>query len=203
MLSMVKGCKVHDPALLHEGYRRTETGYLANVNAENIQTLVERFIALQDEWVFLILEVPTNAKDEVEIRPGVFEAPHMDVYYLDGLSKSAAIELVRIFAELFIHDGMSRFGIGSHSGNNEIIVDFYNVVTIYTKTPEQYSGLFESLSIMEATELKTAWYYFTEETPGECCSIYDQGRDIYDAVDCLKQNGLYFAERREKFIQQI
>lgn len=199
MLNMVKGCKVHDPALLHESYQRTETGYAANVNAEKIQALVERFITLQDQWVFLILEVPTNAKDEVEIRPGVVEALHMDVYYLDGLSKDAAIELLRIFGELFIHDGMSRFGIGSHSGNNEIMLNAYNVVTIYTKTPEQYDGMFESLGITEVAELKTAWDYFTSETPGECFRIHDQGRDIYDAVDCLKQNGLYFAERRVKY----
>lgn len=198
MLHMVKGCKVHDPALLHEGYQRTETGYAANVNAEKIQTLVERFITLQDEWVFLILEVPTNVKDEVEIRPGEVEALHMDVYYMDGLSKEAAIKLLRFFGELFVHDGMSRFGIGSHNGNNEIMLNSYNVATIYTQTPEQYDGMFEGLGITEVAELKTAWDYFTSETPGECYRIYDQGRDIYDVVDYLKQNGLYFAERREK-----
>lgn len=199
MLNMVKGCKVHDPTLLYEDYQRTETGYVANVNAEKIQTLVERFIALQDEWVFLILEVPTNAKDEVEIRPGVVEALHMDVYYLDGLTKESAISLLHTFGPLFIHDGMCKFGFGSHSGNNEIVQDRYNVVTIYTKTPEQYDGMFESLGITEVAELKTAWDFFTHDTPGECCMVPYREKDIYEIVEHLKQYGLYFAERREKF----
>ena len=199
MLNMVKGCKVHDPALLHEGYQRTETGYAANVNAEKIQTLVEQFIALQDEWVFLILEVPTNAKDEVEIRPGVVEALHMDVYYLDGLTKESAISLLHTFGPLFIHDGMCKFGFGSHSRNNEIVQCLYNVVKIYTKTPEQYDGMFESLGITEVAELKTAWDFFTHDTPGECCAVTYQEKDIYEITEHLKKHGLYFAERREKF----
>lgn len=198
MLNMVKGCKVHDPALLHEGYQRTETGYAANVHAQNILPLVERFIALQDEWVFLVLEVPTNANDETPNKDGVVEALHMDVYYLDGLRREDAVELLHTFEELFVHDGMSKFGIGSHSGNNEIMVNAYNVVTIYTKKPQQYRGLFESLEIAEVSQLKTAWDYFTADTPGECYRHYDRGRDIYDAVECLKGIGLYFAERREK-----
>lgn len=197
MLNMVKGCKIHDPSLLQEGYERTETGYEANVNAEKILTLVERFIELQEECVFLILEVPTNLSEEEEIRPGVIEIMHRDVYYMDGLSKEAAIELIRIFAEIFVHDGMSKFGVGCHDGNGEIMLDLYNIVTIYTHTPKRYAGLFESVGIAEVKELKTAWDCITPETPGECCIIYDGGRDIYDAVDCLKQNGLYFAERRE------
>lgn len=199
MLNMVKGCKVYDPSLLCEGYQRTETGYVANLNAENIRPVVEHFISLQDEWIFLILEVPTNARDETAIESGVIAAMHMDVYYLDGLQKDAAIRFFQNFAELFIHDGMSRFGFGSHSGNNEIMVQKYNVATIYTKKPEMYNGMFESHGISEVKDLKTAWNYFTSDTPGECEKVEYRGKDIYEIVEHLKQHGLYFAERREKF----
>lgn len=199
MLNMVKGCKVHDPSLLHEGYQRTETGFIANLSAENIRPVVEHFLSLQDEWVFLILEVPTNAREETQIEPGVFETLHMDVYYLDGLKKDNAIGFLQNFAELLIHDGMSRFGFGSHSGNNEIMVKEYNVATIYTANPERYNGMFESHGIPEAQDLKTAWNYFTADTPGECEKIKCRGKDIYEIVEYLKPYGLYFSERREKF----
>lgn len=199
MLNMVKGCKIHDPSLLYEGYQLTETGYTANVNAENIQSIVEHFISLQDEWVFLILEIPTNAKDETQSEPGVYEGLHVDVFYLDGLKKDVAIQFFRTFAELFIHDGMSRFGFGSHSGNNEIMVNQYNVVTIYTKKPEMYDGMFESHGIFRIDDLKTAWSYFTSETPGECEKVAYRGKDIYEITEYLKQHGLYFAERRDKY----
>lgn len=199
MLNMVKGCKVHDPSLLHESYQRTETGYAANVNAEKIQTIMERFIAVQDGCVFLILEIPTSAKDEAAIQPGVMGALHMDVYYLDGLTKASAISLLHTFGPLFIHDGMCRFGFGSHGGHNEIMQDHYNVVTIYTQTPEQYEGMFESYGIAQVSELRTAWAFFTHDTPGECRKVPYRGKDIYEITEHLKQYGLYFAERREKF----
>jgi len=198
MLEMIKGCRIHDPSLLDEGYQSTETGYAANVNAGKIGGLIEDFIHLQTDRVFLILEVPTNQKDEEEIAPGIVAALHMDVYYLDGLRQEDAIQLLRDFGELFIQDGMIRFGFGSHGGNNEILLDFYNVVTIYTKTPEQYAGMFERHGISRVPELKTAWDLFTHSTPGECSKITVDGRDIYEIVEHLKQYGLYFAERREK-----
>lgn len=198
MLHMVKGCKVHDPSLLHEGYEWDGKYFSANVHAEKIEAVMEHFITLQDGPVFLILEIPTNATDEVEIEPGVFAALHMDVYYLDGLTKESAVSLLHTFGPLFIHDGMCKFGFGAHSGNNEIILDSYNVVTIYTKTPEQYDGMFESHGIPQVSELKTAWIFFTQGTPGECRNIPYREKDIYDIADYLRQFGLYFAERREK-----
>lgn len=196
MLNMVKGCWIPDPSLLEEGYQRTETGFTANVNAEKIQSLVEQFISLQEDWVFLILEVPTNIQDEILNEAGECEVLYKDVFYLDGLQKGDAITTLRNFAELFIHDGMSQFGFGSHRGGNEIMIGKYNVASIYTKTPERYDGLFESHGIPEVSELKTAWNYFTQDTYGECWKVPYRGKDIYDAVEHLKKYGLYFAERR-------
>lgn len=199
MLNMVKGCTIQDPSLLYEGYQHTETGYIANVNAENIQPLFNEFLMRQDDRVFLILEIPTNAGEEKEIAPGVFEALHVDVHYLDGMPKEYAVDFLATFSELLIHDGMCRFGFGVHSGQNEIMRDYYNVVTIYTNKPEMYDGLFETVGISEQKTLKTAWQYFTPETPGECRKIIHKGKDIYEIAEYLKQYGLYFAERREKF----
>ena len=198
MLNMIKGCKIHDPSLLYEGYMLDGDYFTANVNAEKIEALIEHFIQLQTDRIFLILEIPTNAKDEVEIRPGIFEAMHMDVYYMDGMTKESAISFLHTFGPLFIHDGLCKFGFGSHSGNNEMILDYYNVLKIYTKTPHQYDGFFESHNISQTVDLQTAWCFFTNETPGECYTIPYRGKNIYDITEHLKQYGLYFAERREK-----
>jgi len=194
MLNMIKGCRIYDPSVLHEGYEKTETGFVANVNAEKIQSLVERFIMLHDERCFAILEVPTNAKEE----PAPGRCPfHKDVYYLDGLSPTKAVEFLQTFGQWLVHDGLSSFGIGIHSGGNEILVEKYNIVTVYTKTPEKYGGFFEACGIPQTPELKTAWDYFTQDTPGDSFLYEHEGIDIYELIEHLKQYGLYFAERRE------
>ena len=197
MLNMVKGCKVIDPSILFEGYARLESGFVANVNAEKIQPLLESFVKLHNELCFIILEVPTNAKEETALKSGGTQPLHKDVYYLDGLTPERAIEFLNMFGEWFVHDGMTSFGIGIHSGVNEIVIGKYNVVTVYTGTPHRYPGLFEEHGIPQVAELRTAWDYFTSEAPGESFVYSYKRKTVYDLVELLKQYGLYFAERRE------
>ena len=197
MLNMIKGCRISDPSILMEGYERTDTGFAANVNAEKIQPLLENFVKLHNELCFVILEVPTNAKEETVLKSEGTQSLHKDVYYLDGLTPESAVGFLHTFGEWLIHDGMSNFGIGVHSGANEIVVRKYNVVTIYTRMPQKYNGYFESQDIQETADLKTAWDYFTYDTPGESFLYEYRGKNVYDLVEHLKQYGLYFAERRE------
>lgn len=197
MLNMVKGCRINDPSLLYEGYEPTDSGFMANVNADKLQSVFESFILLHNEYCFVILEVPTNAKEESALTSGGTQPFHKDVYYLDGLSPERAVAFLRVYGEWLVHDGMSSFGIGIHSGANEIVLDKYNVVTVYTKTPQKYSGFFEAQGIYEVRDLKTAWDYFTHDKPGDTFLYEYKGKNIYDLVEHLKQYGLYFAERRE------
>jgi len=141
--------------------------------------------------------VPTNRKDEVTLASGGTQSVHKDVYYLDGLTPEQAIEFLRVFGQWFIHDGLSSFGIGIHSGGNEIVFGKYNVVTVYTTTHGMYDDFFEAQGIGEVSNLKTAWDYFTFDTPGDSFIYKYRGKNVYDIVEHLKQYGLYFAERRE------
>ena len=161
MLKMIKGCRNHNPSILYEGYEQTDFGFVANVDADKIQVLYENFVKLHNEICFVILEVPTNAKEESSLRSGGTSPLHKDVFYLDGLTPDLAIEFLRVFGEWLIHDGMSSFGIGIHSGANEIVAGKYNVVTVYTQDKQKYNGFFETLGIQQVSELKTAWDYFT------------------------------------------
>lgn len=197
MLNMVKGCRIQDTSILFEGYERIDSGFMANVNADKIRSLFESFILLHNEYCFVILEVPTNAKDETALLCGGTESFHKDVYYLDGLTPTRAIEFLRTYGEWLVHDCMSSFGIGIHSGGNEIIRGKYNVVTVYTKSPQNYDDFFEAHGIPEDPDLKTAWDYFSHDAPGDSLVYQYEGCSVYELIEHLKQYGLYFAERRE------
>ncbi len=194
MLQMIKGCRINDPSRLSEEYEKIDNGFVANVDADNMLPLFESFIKLHNEYCFLILEIPTNAREETP-GSGIL---HKDVYYLDGLTPEKAVSLLESCGQWLIHDGLSSFGIGIHSGNNEIVKEKYNVVRIYTKNVKKYEGFFEANGIRETDDLKTAWDYFTHFTPGDSFAHRHKGLDIYDLVKHLEQYGLYFAERRER-----
>lgn len=197
MLNMIKGCRIRDPSVLNEGYECTGFGFVANVDANRIQILFEDFIKLHNEMCFLVLEVPTNAKEETAFFADGTAPLHKDVYYLDGLTPENAINFLNAFGEWLIQDGLSCFGFGIHSGGNEIFAGKYNVITVFTRDAEKYYDFFEHNDIHKVPKLKTAWDYFTDEMPGDSFLYTYQGKNIYELIDHLKQYGLYFAERRE------
>lgn len=197
MLNLKKGCKIKNADKLYEQYEKTEHGYIANVNIEKIIELLKSFISMQEGLVFFFLEVPSNKRDEKEIKPGVLDCTHKDVYYMDNLDKGEAVKLLDIAGELHANDGLSCFGFGSQHNNDEIGVGKYNVVTIFSQESDSYDELFQKFDIVKTEKLVTAWDTFTKDTPGHSERISINGKDIYSIIEEFKDWGLYFAEQRE------
>lgn len=197
MLRLRKGSIVPFPKKLSEGYEYNEPCFTANVNADRLEALLKHFISLHNEPLFFILELPTRQEDETEVRPGVVETLHKDVYYINGCTQEKALAVLQKTAELMINDGMCTFGFGCHQSHYEIMVGKYNVVMVYTRDKAVYDGFFEEHGIPLAEKLITAWDTFTKRHPGKSLMVETDGKNIYDILDILKDWGIYFAERRE------
>ncbi|MBR4178396.1 MAG: hypothetical protein IKR57_03500 [Bacilli bacterium] len=199
MLKMIKGVKIDDSDKLNEEYMITENCIIANINANKILNLINDFINIQKDPLFLIIEVPSNEKNEI-IEENIIKKFHKDVYYLDNMSKQFAKELIKTFGNLFINDGLSQIGIGNHISNAEIITDKYNVIEIFNGKDkiEKYEKLMDKHKIKIVEDLVTAWDFFSDSNQGECNRVDEDGKSVYDAIEVLtKEAGLYFAERRE------
>lgn len=94
MLNMVKGCSVPFPEKLMESYEVRENRILANVNAEKIEEVLRHFITMNEEPQFFILELPVDKDAEKEIRLGVAETFHKDIYYIDGCTQEEALTVL-------------------------------------------------------------------------------------------------------------
>lgn len=197
MLNLRNGSKVPFPEKLSEGYEYSEPCFTANVNADKLEAMIKHFIALHNEPLFYILELPTRQQDETEVRSGVVEALHKDVYYIDGCTQDEALAILRETAELTINDGMCAFGFGCHKSHDEIMVGKYNVVTVYTRDKSTYDGFFEEHGIAFTENLVTAWNTFSRRHPGESSTVDTNGRSVYDIPEILKDRGIFFAERRQ------
>ena len=197
MLNFRQGCKVSFPEKLSEGYEYKDSCFTANVNADKIEMLLAHFIAIHNEPIFFILELPSNQKDETEIRPGVVNTLHKDVYYIDGCTQEEALVILNRTADLMINDGLCSFGFGCHISNDEIMVGKYNVVSVYTKSKNTFEGFFEEHEIGYVEHLVTAWDTFTQDTPGTSFRVDTDGKSIYDIPDIFKDWGIYLAEQRE------
>ena len=130
------------------------------------------------------------------IARNIIEESHKDVYYIDGCSREECLALLIRYGDLLINDGLSKFGFDGHKSHDEIMLDSYNVVTIYSKELSKFNDFFEPHNIQFVEELVTAWKTFSKTSPG-ISEIYESnGKTVYDLPTELSEWGIYLAETR-------
>lgn len=197
MLKMIRGAKIKDANNLNEEFEVSNKRIISNVNSNKILKILRDFIDMQNTELFLIIEVPSNLKNE-DSKNNKF---HKDIYYADRMSKESLVGILSNFGDLFINDGLAQIGIGNYATHAEIITDKYNIVHVYTgdEKLEKYEKIFMDNKLKKVDKLITAWDYFTEENSGESFSIEENGKNIYDVIGILEDTiELYFSEQREE-----
>lgn len=115
---------------------------------------------------------------------------------IDGCSQEECLVLLEKYGELLINDGMNRFGYGCHESQDEIMLDKYNVVTIYSQQLSNYNDFFEAHGIEKVESLITAWDTFSDATPGQAERCDCKGKSVYNLPEELKDWGMYLADTR-------
>lgn len=197
MLNLVKGHRVTLVENLFESFTKlTEHHLMANVHSEKILEVFQHFIAIHDEPLFFILELPVSIDREKVIAKNIIKESHKDVYYIDGCSREECLKLLIRYGDLLVNDGLSKFGFGGHKSHDEIMLDSYNVVTIYSKELSKFNDFFEPHNIQFVEELVTAWKTFSKTSPG-ISEIYEcNGKTVYDLPEELAEWRIYLAETR-------
>ena len=197
MLNLVKGHQVSLVENLFESFTKlTEHHLMANVHSEKILEVFQHFIVIHDEPLFFILELPVSIDREKVVAKNIIKESHKDVYYIDGCSREECLALLIRYGDLLVNDGLSKFGFGGHKSHDEIMLDSYNVVTIYSKELSKFNDFFEPHNIQFVEELVTAWKTFSKTSPG-ISEIYESnGKTVYDLPTELAEWGIYLAETR-------
>ena len=197
MLNLVKGHRVSLVENLFESFTKlTEHHLMANVHAEKILEIFQHFIVIHDEPLFFILELPVSIDREKVIAKNIIKESHKDVYYIDGCSREECLALLIRYGDLLVNDGLSKFGFGGHKSHDEIMLDSYNVVTIYSKELSKFNDFFEPHNIQFVEELVTAWKTFSKTSTGISELYQSNGKTVYDLLEELAEWGIYLAETR-------
>lgn len=197
MLKLTKGYSVAKLELLEEGYMiSSDVSIIANVDSDKIIDVLQHFIVMHEEPMFFILELPVTIDREELIGPGMVRDTHKDIYYIDGCSSEECLVLLKRYGELLINDGISSFGFGGHRSKDEIMVEKYNILTIYSKNQDAYNKFYEMHDIEKKTEITTAWDTFTEDAPGQSERYEVDGKTVFDIPEELKDWNIYLAETR-------
>ncbi len=192
MFQTAPGYFIPFPEKVREKYEMADEAVFANVSYEKLKPLVEDFYHKLAEPLFLVLEIPLSQTEEEEMCGG--EGLHFKVMYLDRLKCSEVEDILREYGDILLDDGMSQFAIASHRTKDEIYVQRYQVVTIYSQNPEQYAPFLERYGLSRCKELLTAWSTFSDEHYGECSLVKYRGKTSYDVAEELEKRGLYMAK---------
>ena len=142
------------------------------------------------------MELPVSIDREKLIAKNIIKESHKDVYYIDGCSREECLALLIRYGDLLINDGLSQFGFGGHKSHDEIMLDSYNVVTIYSEELSKFNDFFEPHNIQFVEELVTAWKTFSKTSPGISETYESNGKTVYDLPTELAEWGIYLAETR-------
>ena len=213
MLKLKEGYSVPFPKKLYESYEQGENTIIANVGIDKLEDVVQHFIAIQNEPMFFILELPVNCNRELSraateeelikikeqgfdcgVTNEVLTTSHKDIYYIDGCSVEEAFVLFERVKDLLLADGVCQFGFGCHESHDEIMVQKYNIVTIYSENIRRYLDFYEAHDIPRVDRLLTAWDTFTSSHPGLSQRVEKDGKTVFDLPELLKEWGIYLAE---------
>lgn len=192
---LAKGITVPDLSGIMESYSIEDDIIIANVSFENLNKLIIDFINQLKPPMFFILEVPTSKDEELNIGNGKIESLHRDLYYMDGCTTEGALAMIIRYGELLLNDGLLKFGFASHETNDEIFVEKYKIINIYSRNITEYKTFMEEHNIPYVSKTKTVWENFTQSTPGRCEAITVKGKQTIDIIKDFDSCGLYFAKR--------
>ena len=95
MLEIKPCCKVPFPEKLFEEYEMKETAIYANVNATKVLSMMQRFINMRQEPLFLILELLCQNYDGIRAEKILTNtSDDYDVYFIDGLNTEQAANIL-------------------------------------------------------------------------------------------------------------
>jgi len=194
MFNFSPGVKLPFPERMREEYQVFDNRILLNLSFEKIGPLLHDFTAMLDEPLFLVFTEPLTQGEEKDFRKNDTDFFHRGIYYLDGLSKEQVFELLQKYEEVLLNDGLSEFGVASHTSGEELFIQKYKTISIYTKDFEKYKALLRRYDIPETSNILTPRATFSAETPGEAFRLTTDGIDVYDVQEELTKLGMYRAK---------
>ncbi len=176
MFQTAAGVTVPFPEKLSEQYLLDGDTLTCNLSFEKLSDFVHSFYAALEEPLFLA--VHPDAESE-------------EVWYLDGMTKKQLTMILDGYGELLLQDGLSAFAIGSLATNEELFVQKYKVLSIYSPQIARFTALLDRFGITRTDRLITAWDTFSEEHPGAAERLEVAGETVTDMIRELQKIGMY------------
>lgn len=176
MFQTAAGVTVPFPDQLREQYQVDGNNVTCNLSFEKLSDFIHSYYASLTEPLFLAIH-PDAEQDEV--------------WYLDGMTKKQLTMILDGYGELLLQDGLSAFAIGSLATEDELFVQKYKVLSIYSPEIHRVEKLMTRFDVPRTDEIVTAWDTFSEQHPGSAQRLEIAGMTMPDVIADLQKIGMY------------
>lgn len=176
MFQTAAGVTVPFPEKLSEQYLLDGDTLTCNLSFEKLSDFVHSFYAALNEPLFLAIHPDAESEE---------------VWYLDGMTKKQLTMILDGYGELLLQDGLSAFAIGSLATSEELFVQKYKILSIYSPQITRFTALLDRFGVVRTDQLITAWDTFSEQHPGAAERLEIAGETVPDAIRELQKIGMY------------
>lgn len=173
------GVSLPFPEQLHEAFQCDKDSVTLNLSFEKLADFMGEFIPMLEAPLFLALHVPFEDGDHL--------------YYLDGCTHEQMQMILDMYGELLRQDGICCFAIASHATGEELYLDQYKVIRLYSPKVRRFLPLLARYGLTETQQLVTAWDTISQAHPGQTMLVELGGQTVFSMLEELKQIGLYQA----------
>lgn len=176
MFQTAAGVTVPFPDQLREQYQIDGNNLTCNLSFEKLSDFIHSYYASLTEPLFLA------------IHP---DAEQEEVWYLDGMTKRQLTMILDGYGELLLQDGLSAFAIGSLATEDELFVQKYKVLSIYSPQLARAEKLLARFEVPRTNKIVTAWDTFSEAHPGSAQRLEIADMTVPDMIADLQKIGMY------------
>ena len=115
-----------------------------------MKPLITEFYQSIPEPLFFVLQIPLSIQEERQL--GHDRILHQEVCYLDGQTRDQIDSILNLYGQILLEDGISQFAIASHSNDEEIFIQKYKLVSLYSPSPRRFIPLLQRYGLTETDQ---------------------------------------------------
>lgn len=172
---------IPDVSAVERCYKLQKSNITLSISAEDYKKFFTEAVKLLKEPVFFFVEIPADDDS-------------MRTYYLDNCTASVAQAILKRYGGILFADGVIKFGFGSHSTSDEIYMQEYQTMSIYSERTREYEKLLDSMGYRRNDKAVLTWDVISEKNIGECINVEVDDEGYADMINNLIDVGMYVAD---------
>ncbi len=179
---LIAGISIPDTSRITREYKISRGRIYFTISAQDYQGFFAAAVKKLKEPVFFFVEIPD---DNGEYR----------LYYLDNCTEPVAQAILKRYSGILYGDGVIRYGFGSHDEDDEIYMQEYQTLSIYSKDLSKYEEVLASLGYKKSKDCVLSWDVIDNDNVGECINVEADDESYIDMINNLIDVGMYPAQQ--------